>query len=187
MAAFDRMKGEQEHGGRPINGPRFCQCKTRRKKKVSAKSQWYKTDAYSNFMFVLATPNGKLAEMLRESESKMGTKRAWRVKIKKREDRRSTLDLPKIPRQGRATEKTVWSVDTRPKRKKSAPCSKNTCCYLIECRYCRTKGADTVPRRAADTDSAVGEPGKTKVEKRIHKIDRPPGSRPEVPGQQRPG
>ena len=82
MTAFDRMKEEQEHGGRPINRPHSYQHEVRRKKKLSAKSNWYyKNGGYSTVMSVPATPQGKLANMLCESERKMAQERGWRIKI----------------------------------------------------------------------------------------------------------
>ena len=97
MTAFDRMKEEQEHGGRPINRPRSYQPEVRRKKKLSAKSNWYKNGGYSTVVFVPATPQGKLANMLRESERKMAQERGWRIKIVERGGQKIRSRLAKDP------------------------------------------------------------------------------------------
>ena len=84
MTAFDRMKEEQEHVDRPINRPRSYQPEVRRKKNLSAKSNWYQNGGYSTVMFVPATSQGKRANMLRESERKMAQERGWPNKIVER-------------------------------------------------------------------------------------------------------
>ena len=102
MTAFDKMREKQEHSGWHINRPRSYQCETRKKKKMSAKSQWYKAGGFSTIMFVPATPHRKLANMLRESERKMAQERGWRIKKRKRwpEDQLKTCKRP--------VDRTVW-------------------------------------------------------------------------------
>ena len=161
MTAFDRMKEEQEHGGRPINRPRSYQPEVRRKKKLSAKSNWYKNGGYSTVVFVPATPQGKLANMLRESEKKMAQERGWRIKIVERGGQKIRSRLAKDPWIGPCDRDDCLvcrSAETRPNKKKSGPCTRNSCCYRIECRNCRTEGPDTIPSRTADDQIVVGEP-----------------------------
>ena len=52
MTAFDKMREQQEHSGRPINRPRSYQRETTKKKKISAKSQWYKAGPYKAGSYV---------------------------------------------------------------------------------------------------------------------------------------
>ncbi|KAL9971074.1 hypothetical protein ACROYT_G023559 [Oculina patagonica] len=166
MMAFDRMKKDQEDNDRPINRPRSYQAKERRKKKLSAKTQWFKTGGYSTVMFVPATPGGRLANMLREVEERSGTDRGWRVKIVERGGQKMSSRLMKDPWAGpcnRADCLVCRSAETRPDRKRGGPCSRNSCCYLIECRDCKTKGPDTIPDRADSGEKVVGEAGKPMV------------------------
>ena len=92
MNAFDKMKKEQEEGGRPINRPRNYQAEERRKMKLSAKTQWFKTGGFTTVMFVPSTPDGKLAKMLREIEERNATERGWRIKIVERGGQNSALN-----------------------------------------------------------------------------------------------
>ena len=161
MTAFDKMREEQEHRGRPINRPRSYQRETRKKKKISAKSQWYKTGRYSTVMFVPATPHGKLAYMLRESERKMTQERGWRIKIVERGGHKISSRLVKDPWTGPCDKDECLvcrSAETGSGRKNSGPCTRNGCCYHIECRNCREKGPDTLPPNATDGRIAIGNP-----------------------------
>ena len=161
MTAFDKMREEQEHGGRLINRPRSYQRETRKKKKISAKSEWYKAVGYSTVMFVPATPHGKLANMLRESERKMAQERGWRIKIVERGGQRISSRLVKDPWTGPCDKDECLvcrSAETMSDRKNSGPCTRNGCCYRIECRNCREKGPDTLPPNATDDRIAIGNP-----------------------------
>ncbi|KAL9961900.1 hypothetical protein ACROYT_G030935 [Oculina patagonica] len=107
--------------------------------------------------------------MLREVEGRSGTVCGWRVKIVERGGQKMSSRLMKDPWAGpcnRADCLVCRSAETRPDRKRGGPCSRNSCCYLIECRDCRTKGPDTIPDRADRADSGekvVGEVGKPMV------------------------
>ena len=132
MTAFDKMREEQEHSGRPINRPRSYQRETRKKKKMSVKSQWYKAGGYSTVMFVPATPHGKLANILRESERKMAQERGCRIKIVEKGGQKISSRLVKDPWTGPCDkdERLVCqSTETRSDRKNSGPCTRNGCCY----------------------------------------------------------
>ena len=111
-------------------------------------------------MFVPATPQGKLANMLRESERKMAQERGWRIKIVERGGQKIRSRLAKdlwIGPCDRDDCLVCRSAETRPDKKKSGPCTRNSCCYRIECRNCRTEGPDTIPPRATDGQIVVGE------------------------------
>ena len=106
------------------------------------------------------------ADMLQEVEERSGAKREWRVKMVEREGQKISEKLVKDP----WTCKTVQqdrlpSVPqhrkARSNRKRGGSCTAgNSCCYMIECRKCRTRGPDTILRKADDNGKVVGEVNK---------------------------
>ena len=161
ITAFNKMREEQEHSGQPINRPRSYQCETTKKKKMSAKSQWYKAGGYSAVMFVPATPHGKLANMLCENEKKTAQEWGWHIKIVERGGQKISSRIVKDLWTG-PCDKDEYLVcqiaETRSDRKNSGQCTWNGCCYRIDCRNCREKGPDTLPPNATNDRIAVGDP-----------------------------
>ena len=127
MIVFDKMKKEQENGGRPINRPRSYQAEERQ-------------SVATTVLFVPTTHGGRLANMLQEVEERSGPDRGWRIKIIDRGGQKLSSNLTRDPWAGPCNKEdclVCHSAKTRPDRKRGGPCSRNSCCYLIECRDCR--------------------------------------------------
>ena len=127
MTAFDKMREEQEHSGRPINRPHsYTSARLGKRRKCQQNHSGAKRAANSTVMFVPATPHGKLANMLSESERKMAQERGWRIKIVERGGQKISSRLVKDPWTGPCDidECLVCrSAETRSDRKNSGPCT----------------------------------------------------------------
>ena len=70
FAAHEKIREEEERGGRPMYRSRNWKRNERRKEKVMKKKNWYKKGENESVLFVTATPDSELKELLQEEISK---------------------------------------------------------------------------------------------------------------------
>ena len=160
MSAFDKLKKDKEDGKRPINRPRSFQAKERRSRKCSTKTEWFKKGNYTTVMFVPYTPGSRLAKILRDIEKRGADERDWRIKIVERSGQKLRSQLVKDPWAGPCSRPNCLqcrSAETRPGGGRGGPCNRNSICYSVVCRDCKTRGPDTLPTKTDGQPPVVGD------------------------------
>ena len=81
LRGYQKMEEVQRAGGRRVNRHDSVNHVARKIKKMLEPKMWYKIGGHNTVLFVPATPNSELANLIREKEQLNSQGRAWSVKI----------------------------------------------------------------------------------------------------------